>query len=133
MTKYYIENSDIEIAGSVSGSQVEIKVIDTLYTDVATTHAASSPLLLHHSDVIEDIEDPDGSCTLSFQHTSVDGWTLTFQRRSGSNWSAGQSTLTVTESECEVEWRVQAKKGGTTIHSDPFIRVFKGQPTGGPD
>ena len=133
MATYYVENSDIEISAAVNGSNVDITVVDTLYTDVDITHAASSPLQLQHSDVIKDIEDADGSCTLSFQSTSYGSWTLTFQQKDGPNWTTGTSTLTVKEGDGEVEWRVQADNGGTPIHSDPFIRVFKGLPTGGPD
>lgn len=129
MTTYYVENSDIEISATVTGSQVDITVVDTLYTDVQVTHAASSPLQLQHSDVIKDIEDSNGKCTLSFQSTSYGSWTLTLQRKDGGTWSSGQSTLTVHDTDGEVEWRVQATNGVTTHNSDPFIRVFKGQPS----
>lgn len=129
MTTYYVENRDFSIDCAVDGQQLTMTLMGIVYFDEEGEEQCSSPVNLQCGDTVDDCNDSDGKCTMTFVSNPAGGWTLGFQRKSGGSWGAVESELVIEDSENTVEWRVYASRAGyDPIMSDPFVRVLKVQP-----
>jgi hypothetical protein len=130
MTAYYVDDRNVSFYCAVSNDELDVTLLGTVFLDVDGVNSATPPVVLTCEDTVEDFDDEDGVCMLSFSDNPSGGWTLSFQQKNGATWGADQSQLEVDSSENSVEWRVHAARSGQSLYSDPFIRVIKGHSSG---
>ena len=128
MTDYYIQDRDLFVECTISGTSMTIKGLGIFYTEADCDMGQQTNATLGDTDQVYDMESysPLASHDLDISSTSSSGWTYTFQVRDGSSWGEDLTPPLATPTNSNLEWRVHANDGENDIYSDPFIRIASG-------